>query len=231
MGVYAGPEVVESGLVLALDAANSKSYPGSGTTWTDLSGNGNNGTLLNGVGYSGDNLGSLVFDGVNDYSTTANTIISGSQTFSVWASVGTITPGLDGILVQHNYASTANFGINHISTNKLAPSIGYTNGTREYQSKPTSFRPTLNIVFNAVLVYNSPENKIYWYINGQLDSSYTLSATPKSTNYPICLGRWDAGYGNYYFNGKVYSGNIYNRALTAAEIQQNFNANRSRFGI
>ena len=171
------------------------------------------------------------FDGTNDYITTANTTIADSQTFSVWAMV---TGGPDspaGILTQHNYASTANFGINHISGNKLAPSIGYTNGTREYSSKPTNFIITHNEIFNAVLVYNHSENKIYWYINGQLDSSYTLSLTPKSTNYPICVGRWDAGYNNYHFNGKVYSGHIHNRALTASEILQNYNATKGRFNL
>lgn len=173
----------------------------------------------------------LEFDGVDDFITTANTTISGNQTFSVWAMVtgGPSSPA--GILTQHNYASTANFGINHVSGNKLAPSIGYTNNTREYDNKITNFTITNNVIFNAVLVYNSSENKIYWYINGQLDSSYTLPATPKSTNYPICLGRWDAGYNAYYFNGRVYSGNIHNRALSGSEIQQNFNALRGRFGI
>ena len=56
-----------NGLVLALDAANTKSYPGSGTTWTDLSGRGNTGTLTNGPTYSSANGGSIVFDGTNDY--------------------------------------------------------------------------------------------------------------------------------------------------------------------
>ena len=67
MGAFAGPEIAESGLVLALDAGNLKSYPGSGTTWTDLSGGGNTGTLTNGPTYSSANGGSLVFDGTNDY--------------------------------------------------------------------------------------------------------------------------------------------------------------------
>ena len=202
------------------------------TTWYDMSGNGNNGTLTNTPYYimGSNNINNYIsFDGVDDYITTANTTISGSQTFSVWAMV-TGGVSLHGILTQHNYASTANFGINKTG-NKLAPSIGYTNGTREYDNKITNFTITNDVIFNAVLVYNSSENKIYWYINGQLDSSYTLSATPKSTNYPIGLGRWDAGYGDYYFNGRIYSGNIHNRALTATEIQQNFNANRSRYGI
>ncbi len=203
----------------------------NGTTWRDLIGNGNTGTLTNGPTYSSANGGSLSFDGTNDFVTTANTTISGSQTFSVWAMVTGGPNAPAGILTQHNYASTANFGINHVGANKLAPSIGYTNGTREYDAKVTNFIITNDVIFNAVLVYNSSENKIYWYINGQLDSSYILSATPKSTNYPICLGRWDGGYGAYYFNGRVYSGNIHNRALTAQEVQQNYNATRGRFGI
>lgn len=173
----------------------------------------------------------LSFNGSNNYITTANTTISGSQTFSVWAMVtgGPNSPA--GILTQHNYASTANFGINHITGNRLAPSIGYTNGSREYASKPTNFTITNGVVFNAVLVYSSTQNKIYWYINGQLDSSYNLSATPKSTNWPICLGRWDANYNAYHFNGRIYSGSIYNRALSESEVQQNFNASRGRFGL
>ena len=60
---------VKDGLVLDLDAGNPLSYPGTGTTWTDLSGNNNNGTLINGVGYNSDNGGSLVFDGVDDHGT------------------------------------------------------------------------------------------------------------------------------------------------------------------
>jgi hypothetical protein len=66
MGIAYNPRTITDGLVLCLDAANPKSYPGSGTIWTDLSGNGNNGTLVNGVGYNSGNLGSLVFDGVDD---------------------------------------------------------------------------------------------------------------------------------------------------------------------
>ena len=67
-----GPKIVTDGLVLCLDAANSKSYPGTGTAWNDLSGNGNNGTLINGVGYNSNNGVSLVFDGVNDYANISN---------------------------------------------------------------------------------------------------------------------------------------------------------------
>ena len=231
MAVGYNPRIVTDSLVFCLDSANTKSYGGSGTTWTDISGSGNNGTLTNGPTHTSGAGGYFTFDGSNDYVTTSNTTISGSQTFSVWAMVtgGPNSPA--GIITQHNYAATANFGINHITGNKLVASIGYTNGTREYASKTTSFTITNDVTFNAVLVYSSTDNKIYWYINGQLDSSHTLSLTPKSTNYPICLGRWDANYAAYHFTGRVYSGTIHNKALSAAEVKQNFDALRGRYGI
>jgi hypothetical protein len=74
---------VTDGLVLALDAGNAKSYPGSGTTWGDLSGNGNNGTLVNGVGYNGSNGGSLSFDGVDDNVTTGKVLVPRTGQFHI----------------------------------------------------------------------------------------------------------------------------------------------------
>jgi hypothetical protein len=84
MGLSHSPSIITQNLVLCLDAANSKSYPGSGTTWTDLSGNGNNGTLANGVGYNSGNGGSLVFDGVDDYVslTSADLRFGGSNSYT-----------------------------------------------------------------------------------------------------------------------------------------------------
>ena len=67
MALHHSPRIVTSGLVLALDAADRNSYPGSGTTWTDLSGNANNGTLTNGPTFNSANGGSIVFDGTNDF--------------------------------------------------------------------------------------------------------------------------------------------------------------------
>jgi hypothetical protein len=195
----------------------------------DLSGRSINGAIANGPTYSPANGGGLIFDGTNDYIETAATTINGGQTFISWAEATGPANSPAGILTQHNYAATANFGINYLSNYKLGASIGYTDGTREYQSKTTNYAVTLNQVFCVALVYNPTENKIYWYVNGAPDSSHQLSATPKSTNYPIALGRWDAGYGAYHFTGKIYSGIVYNRALSAQEILQNYNATRQRF--
>ncbi len=77
MSVISGPNIVTNGLVLHLDAANTKSYSGSGTTWTDLSGNGNNGTLTNGPTFDSANYGSVVHDGVDDY-IVGNTPVTGN---------------------------------------------------------------------------------------------------------------------------------------------------------
>ena len=70
MSVIGGPDIITDGLVLYLDAANTKSYIGSGTTWKDLSGNSNDGTLTNGPTFDSGNSGSIVFDGVDDFVTT-----------------------------------------------------------------------------------------------------------------------------------------------------------------
>ncbi len=87
MGLAHSPRTVTDGLVLALDAGNTKSYPGSGTAWTDLIGS-NNGTLTNGPTYNSDNGGSIVFDGTNDYVTISDdsdfTFGTGDLTVEAW---------------------------------------------------------------------------------------------------------------------------------------------------
>ncbi len=82
MSLHHSPRIVTDGLVLYLDAANPKSYPGTGTSWYDLSGNGNNGTLVNGIGYDSNNRGSMVFDGVDDFISINYT--NSIETMSIW---------------------------------------------------------------------------------------------------------------------------------------------------
>ena len=87
MSSKGGPDINENGLVLHLDAANNKSYPGSGTTWTDLSGNDNNGTLTNGPTFNASNMGSIALDGTNDYIYRSSLSNFNSSTYTVllWA--------------------------------------------------------------------------------------------------------------------------------------------------
>ena len=84
MGIFRGPNIVRSGLVLALDAADKNSYPGTGTTWKDLSGNSYNGTLTNGPTFNSNNRGSIVFDGVDDQIDLGNLDIVGGATAATW---------------------------------------------------------------------------------------------------------------------------------------------------
>jgi len=219
MGAYAGPEIVEDGLVLALDAGNTKSYPGSGATWTDLSGQGNNGTLVNGVGYNSGNGGSLSFDGVDDYATTSSSLVfSANETISVscWFRTNLLT--LDGAFFRRILNFTNNYGILLNTT-----SVGwYANGA----SLVAPVNISTNIWYKVDYVYTGTQHQIY--LNGNLKNTDTSSNA--SINSVLWIGRY-YGSNNGKFNGNIAQVSIYNRALTASEIQQNFNALRGRFGI
>ena len=111
MGLAHSPRLVTDGLVLCVDAANTKSYPGSGTTWTDLSGKGNDGSLINGAAFDSGNNGSINIDGSNDridvaYSPTlafSNGIISSE----IWVYVDSLTTGFP-LICKRGNGSTNN---------------------------------------------------------------------------------------------------------------------------
>ncbi len=220
------------------------SSPRSATNgWVDRSGNSNDGTLTNmeGTDASHYRYGQVImpvansyldFDGTNDYVvTSSNYSLSGSQTFEVWFMIGGGPSSPAGLLTQHDYAVSANFGINHVSNNKLAPSIGYTDNTREYSSKTTVTTFSHDTLYHAALVYDSSANKVIWYVNGVYDNQYTLSKTPQFAAKPFQLGRWSYNYNNYYYNGRVYKASVYGNALTAAELLSNYNTVKPRFGL
>jgi hypothetical protein len=217
------------GLVLALDAGNTKSYPGSGTTWTDLSGNGKNGTLTNGVGYNSSNGGSLSFDGVDDYVNCGTTNLSSgtSLTVEVWVKPGTTQDAYSDILdYGHGGGGNAGFVIqqDNLSTNQYY--FAYWNGTT-YDITSTVTIGTSS--FNH-LVFTKSGTSVAGYLNSQNTLNYTGSSTIYCSGRTLHIGRFVAGAGRE-FNGNISSVKVYNRALTAAEISQNFNALRGRFGI
>jgi hypothetical protein len=222
MGVYAGPDVVENGLVLALDAGNLKSYPGTGTTWTDLSGNGNNGTLVNGVGYNSGNLGSLVFDGVDD-SINFTYDLRQNFTYECWTLHNTVsgfgflgqgtTSTRNGLHIWFRDANNIRFGMFSNDTDAL------------------SLTTSTGVWYHYCFTYNHSTFLKQIYRNG-----VQLTGTPQQTQTSY-LGtgtvRIGATYssGGAYANGRISNAKLYNRVLSAQEIQQNFNATRSRFGI
>ena len=246
MSVYAGPErnvslqttsgrslyslgVVQDGLVLNLDAGKFYSYPKSGTTWTDLTNNGNTGTLAGGVGYSGLNGGSLSFDGSNDYVFFPSNIVSTltSVTISSW------------FYWTDNVAWTRifDFGINTSFFMLLTPKNGTTNTPRfsisvsfGIEQQITSPSPiSTNVWTNITITLNGTTGIMY--LNGTSIKSSSISLTPSSLGNTTnnWIGR--SQYPDPYYRGNIAQVSIYNRALTAGEIAQNFNATRSRFGI
>ena len=205
-----------NGLVLALDAGNSKSYPGSGTTWTNLIGGGNNGTLEGGAGYGSANGGSIVFDGTDDYVNCGTPSISvGKITVNAWVKINA------GSLFQHivDSSSISSFSWHLAILSDNRPY--FYNGSVYHQAAP------ILTVGQWCMLTGVQGTTLDIYINGVLGQS--IATDVSVTTYDVNLGRFP-GYGRQ-LNGNIAQVSIYNRALSAAEIQQNFNALRSRFSI
>jgi hypothetical protein len=222
--------IVTNGLVLNLDASNPLSYPGSGTTWTDLSGNGNNGTLLNGVGYNSNNGGSLVFDGVNDYVSCGNpsSLNFGTGNFTLSFVTYTTAYGFQGgSYVGKGNGTTIGFDFRDYSF--------FVHGTLGLIAQGP-FSATLNVWQIHTIVYDSSSSPyVKFYRNGTYTGASTSNIPANissiTTSEPFRIGLSVAGGPSRYFNGIIPSVQAYNRALSESEVQQNFNALRGRFGI
>jgi hypothetical protein len=223
MGLGHSPSVVTSGLVLALDAGNTKSYPGSGTTWTDLSGNGNTGTLTNGPTYSSSNGGTIVFDGTDDYiSTSSNQNLLPTAGLSIcawikssvadkWGVDKAPSAGGQGYIFAGNSLST--WGMNVNSASVLSAST-YTSNTWKF-----------------IVGTWTPSSNLMIYFNGVLDAISTTSIPATITDPSVNLWIARRRSGGDYFNGSIANVSIYSVALTADQVLQNYNALRGRFGL
>jgi hypothetical protein len=220
MAFHRGPKTVTDGLVLYLDAANPKSYPGSGTAWSDLSGNGYTGTLTNGPTFNSGNGGSIVFDGTNDF---VNLPINAqfntpSVTFDCWVNLQNR---------NNRHIIYVNWQGNSLEVNSNRTVTMYNYAGLQYGATTTT---TINFGewANITGLYNHVTETLETYINGILRA--TRSSTPNTT-YSINVHKVS---GTDY--GGVILGNVsivrhYNRALSAEEILQNYNATKSRFGL
>ena len=237
MGIAYNPRIVTDGLVLALDAGNTKSYPGSGTTWTDLSGNGNNGSLVNGVGFDGDNGGSLSFDGVDDKVTinasSYTNLSSGNFTISSWfyipTSVDTTNLYYWLIAIGTSAGSSGTWYL-RVWRSGIAPGCLFTRinnvvllGTdgNLNASYPGDYYKASGRWTYFTFVENSGTS--YYYMNGVQTGSASTPTIPSGNNY-ITIG----GVGGVP-NNRFSNFSLYNRALTASEVQQNYNALKGRY--
>ena len=215
MGAYAGPDIVENGLVLALDAGNSKSYPGSGTAWTDLSGNGRTGTFNNMEipgDYASTNGGILTFDGSNEYVSSTLPALT-SYTTSAWVRLRIPNTAEWQLLQTFNDG----FGMS-VLTNKFFTYNGGNNfGTQTVVN---------DVWYNWVVTStNTPSNSTKIIINTIVDGTFSTYGAISSGAIAL------AGYvgQSRYLNADISSFTVYNRVLTAAEIQQNYLATKSRY--
>ena len=227
---------IQDGLVLYLDAGDLSSYPGSGETWTDLSGNGNNGTLENGVGYNSANGGFLVFDGVDDWvdTTFGENIVSTGFTFNFWfygtkSSIHFVASFFNTQSTSNESAdSTTIFRVERFSGGSNTIEFGHSpNGATIGENELISYNFPNNIWTYCTLVYDG--NYKYIYKNGVLDA--ISSPGQILTYYPGASLRIGARQNGDLlpFAGNIPIISLYNKALTATEIQQNYNDVKSRY--
>jgi hypothetical protein len=228
MGIAYNPKIVTDGLVLCLDAANPKSYPGTGTTWTDLSSNGNNGTLINGVGYSSDNKGALTFDGVNDNIQLPPLTAGKSEiTLNMWV-YPIIISGQYHIYTEGWGSGYWQFSITAQGWYTRDISIGATGVRNNDISTNFLIANKWNYITAVYSVSNAFKG---YYVDGILKSSSTTSIDTLTVQRDFNSAFIARPTDGLYFNGNVSLVQMYNHALTTAQIQQNFNAARGRYGI
>ena len=222
MGIARGPKIVTSGLVLALDAADKLSYPGSGTTWRNLASNNFNCTLTNGPTFSGTNMGSIVYDGVDD-SATCSLVTSDANnvTMESWFKATTL-PGDRGLMLNGNGGSSG-YGLQFGACGTAGTTLYVFFGG-----------VSCNVVSYGTLVTNTWYQAVYTrtttpsisnilYING-ISRSTNTSSNPNAPAGTTSIG--DPGYPGYISIARIYT-----RALTATEVLQNYNAPKGRYGL
>ena len=231
---YANGKIVTNGLVLALDAADKNSYISGSSTWYDLTANNNTGSLINGPTYSSAHGGSIVFDGTNDYAITSDITssyyVSSSFTISSWVNVSSTNTGFRGIFgcFDDNSPSVNFTGYSfwiRPGESKFNFLIG---GPSGFTFIPADSNYQTDTWYNLTGINTGGIS--YFYINGILQSA-TSNQSISPPQHPVKIGRTYKNTNDYYYSGKVANGMIYTKALSAIEVLQNYNAQKSRFNL
>lgn len=220
------PTIVQNGLFLHLDAGDVDSYPGTGNTWTDLSGNGNNGTIDNASYDSNDGGGSLVFNGINTrVDIPENTIwgLPNSATFNIWYKASSYS----GSIMCYMKGGWPGYCID-------IAGIGYSAG--QFINGESIKANDLNGNFNYTLdtwamltwVINRTTNEYRIYLNAEQTGNPTPITHPSLTSSKLYLGARGV-VPDRFMTGKISNVQFYTRALTEAEIKQNYDVMKGRF--
>ena len=224
MGFYRGPNIVTDGLVFAIDAGSGRSYPGSGTTVTDLSGT-NNVTLANGVGFGSNNGGVFTYDGVDDQGSAGNFFTYQAFTINLWVNPGT-TQNQYADIIDNYHSGSRNWVCQQNSTtlNQYNFLVFKSNGVN---SQTGNFTLTAGDWVNLTFTYDG--QRVRGYNNGVLFATGGIASPINYSSQNFYIGRWGGGGRNWKGEyGPLY---CYNAALSAAEVLQNYNAQKSRFGL
>ena len=229
--------IVTNGLVLNLDAANPSSYAGSGNTSYDLSGFGNTATLVNGTGFGVTGGGMFVFDGSNDYVTIGDKLDLGldSYSFTCWFKLNSVS-GYQCIFSKSVATNVDNRYALYLINNKLQSFLQGNQGASGPDVDITSSVTLSTGTWYHVSSVYDRSGTLKLYVNGSLDSSATISQWQSvniQSSYTFKIGAY-ASPGDtpsFFTNGNITSFLAYNRALSATEIMQNYNATKGRFGL
>jgi hypothetical protein len=233
--MYFSPRIVTSGLVLALDAADTNSYPRSGTTWTDLTGIGNNGTLVGSPTFSNTKGGTIAFNGTNQYVNVPNsTSLQVAATFTLcsWVYATTLAARYAIFSTRVNNPAGSwqleigSTGVGSLSTNRIA-FTGVATWLAETFDNVISTNRWYHICLTKA---NNVTNGGIFYINGlavpnRQTNAYTISNNADAKRIATSTGLIEL------FPGNISHTSLYNRVLSATEILQNYNATKTRFGL
>jgi hypothetical protein len=226
MGLAHSPRIVTDGLILCLDAGNRRSYSGSGTVWTDISANSRNGSLVNGVSYSSANSGALVFDGVDDRVTISTVNLGNGNlpwTCTAWIKTTTTATALGHGSILSNSASGPVYSVMGVNSGKI---VYWTYYSAAWQQKLGVGKTVNDNNWHFLCWVNYSNSTMDMYVDGLLDSNVANSTSGNNNPIDIIGASWTARY-----NGTIANVQIYNRALSASEIAQNFAATRGRYGV
>ena len=225
------PKIVTDGLVVCLDAADRKSYPGSGTTWTDRSGNGYNAAINNGPTFNSANGGSIDFDGSNDYATITDVIIASPTSLTVGGWFNRNGDGANYETVLHHSTNTSIGGSSYwfglqADTNNICGTIGANVSGIGWAAGLTNVVANVGVWHHVITTWDG--SNVRTYVDGVLKKTYALSSYTNLTT-PTRIGASGDGDG-YVMNASI--ANVFiskNKHFTADEVLQNYNAQKDRF--